>query len=92
MAGWLAVAGDRDRRPGRLVDALRQTGFRELRRYALSPSYTQPFMVIPRTRAAALACEQDARRQLGGRRARVALAALGQHDLLYPGWLVLAAR
>jgi len=90
--GWLAVAGNRDRRAGRLADELRAAGFRTIRRYSLSPDYERPFMVIPRTRSAALACERDAQRQRGGHRARVALAAAGQHELLYRGWLVIAAR
>jgi len=90
--GWLAVAGGRDRRAGRLAEGLRAAGFRTMRRYALSPGYERPFTVIPRTRAAALACERDAQRQRGGHRARVVLAAAGQYDLLYRGWLILAAR
>ena len=90
--GWVAMSGSRDRRAGALADALRQSGFTTVRRYALSPSADRPFMVIPRTRIAALACERDLQRQRGGHRARVVLAALGLHDLLYRGWLILARR
>jgi hypothetical protein len=90
--GWAAIAGKGGRHPGSLVARLRAAGFGEVRRYGLSPDDARPFLVIPRTRAAALACEQDRARQQGGNRLRVALAAVGLHDVLYGGWLCLARR
>ena len=90
--GWVAIAGNLGQGPAALGAGLRLAGFREVRRYALAPSYDTPFTIIPRTRRAAVACEQDRRRQQGGNHTRLALAACGLHGLLYGGWLVLAAR
>lgn len=90
--GWIALAGHRRHRPAGLAASLRRVGFRDVRSYGLAPSPARPFMVIPRTRTAALAWEQDRQRQEGGNRLRVVLAAAGLHDLLYRGWLALAAR
>jgi hypothetical protein len=92
--GWLALAGPtragRGADAARVKSAARRAGFRQIRGYALAPSYDRPLEIIPRTRAAMMARERHHAR-LGGSAARVAVAWAGLPSLLYRGWLILAS-
>jgi hypothetical protein len=90
--GWLALAGNRGARPSRLHSRLGGAGFAAIRGYGLSPDCDRPSMIVPRQRAAAVACERERRRQYGASPFRLIFAALGLHGPLYGGWLSLAAR
>jgi hypothetical protein len=71
-------------------DAFAADGFLDVRAYRLDPGYEQPYLIVPWTGRAAIACERARGQQLGANRARIRLAEWGLHSLLYGGWLIVA--
>ena len=79
--------------PRPLLDRLlRQTGFRNVRRYYVAPSIHQPRTILPATRRAVGAYEKWS--AVGGAKgvSRRLIAWSGLHFLLFPSQLILAGR